>query len=95
MSETSELWWVSVGGNPCEPARIVIRPGVKGGSRIIFTIGCGDGTFLADGCGIELIKKIDEARDNPTNVAQREAEWKAKRAADIKRGVYHGYRRFS
>lgn len=81
----SELWWISVGGNSCEPARIV---GEK-----IFTIGCQDGTSIPDK-GIELIERITYA---PLTSKQSEAKriaWDKKIERDAKRGIHHGYRKF-
>jgi len=90
MNAATELWWVSVGGNPCEPARMVI----KGDNRTVFTVGCNDGTEIMDGCGIELVEKIE--RIPPTPAAKRKAEkaWLAKLARDRRNGVPHRYRRF-
>lgn len=86
------LVWVSVGGNECEPARLVENNGVK----TVFTIGCADGTIIADGCGIEIV----EARtafyrpDTPAVAEKRRVEWEKQVARDKKRGIHHGYRRF-
>lgn len=82
----SELWWVSIGGNVCEPARVM--------DHALFTIGCPDG-ISKEGPGVILVEKIEYIPDTP---AQREAKrraWERKVAEDEKRGIHHGYRRFS
>lgn len=87
---TSTLWWVSVGGNQCEPARVVL----EGNDRTVFTIGCADGTLLSNTCGIELVEEIDDIPLTPADEAKRRDEWEKKRAEDRARGIHHGYRRF-
>jgi hypothetical protein len=87
MAKT-ELWWISVGGNKCEPARIVDK-------AIAFTIGCPDGIILAENA-VDLIKQIEED-SIPLTVKEselRRLRWEQKVAADKKRGIYHGYRKF-
>lgn len=88
----TELWWVSVGGTTCEPARIV-REGKQ--SRV-FTIGCPDGTLIDPDCGVELVERIEKADIplTPEGSVRAERNWQRKMARDRKAGLYHGYRRF-
>lgn len=87
MSERkSELWWVSVGGGDCEPARVVDD------TKQIFTIGCPDHLTEAD--GVRLIKKIDSIPKTPEQETARLEAWRRKVERDEKRGIHHGYRRF-
>jgi hypothetical protein len=50
----NELWWVSVGGNKCEPARVLYHPDgpstAQDVPRTIFTIGCADGIEFHPEC---------------------------------------------
>jgi hypothetical protein len=81
----AQLWWISVGGNRCEPARVI--------DGMAFTIGCPDGISVAE---VEMVKEIDQRSIPLTAVAsaKRAARWEAKVEADRKRGIIHGYRRF-
>lgn len=85
---TKEYWWVSVGGNDCEPC--VLSEGK------IYTFGCPD-SFQPDDPGIEMVKPMAEP---PLNAAQEEAH-KEKRRIEYEQwrkenpGVSHGYRRFN
>ncbi len=86
MSE-SELWWVSVGGNPCEPARLV--------DGEIFTIGCCDPTPNTPDSGIILVERLDGAV--PLNPAEAEAarkQWEKEERRREKEAEQHSYRRF-
>lgn len=100
MSKTSELWWVSVGGAQCEPAQVVTEvihlEGDVQSIQTVFTIGCGDGTSNPDGNGITLVQRIPEERRPLTPAAQKAQAlmWAERRAADMRRGVSHGYRSF-
>ncbi len=82
----SKLYWVSVGGNPCEPARIV--------DDTVFTIGCPDGTELTEDCGIELVEEMTEIPLTPAGAIKAEKAWRRKVARDRKNSIHHGYRRF-
>lgn len=87
MAKT-ELWWISVGGNKCEPARIVDK-------TTAFTIGCPDGIVLADNA-VDLIQRIEE-ESIPLTVKEselRRLRWEQKVRADEARGIRHGYRTF-
>ncbi|MGY2995496.1 hypothetical protein [Mesorhizobium sp. URHB0026] len=88
----NELWWVSVGGTTCEPARVV----KDGKEQTVFTIGCPDGTLMAPDCGIELVEIIAKADVPLTPEGSKRAEqnWRRKMARDHKAGLHHGYRRF-
>lgn len=93
MPKTKEYWWVSVGGNNCEPAVVVKTsdgphhaPDVE-----IFTFGCPDALTTKS---VELVEKLDDPPDTPKQAARKQAAWDRKRAADAKRGIYHGYRTF-
>jgi hypothetical protein len=89
----TELWWVSVGGTTCEPARLV----KEGKTSHIFTIGCPDGTLIEPDCGIELVEIIETNEIPLTPEGSRKAEiaWRRKLARDRKNGVLHGYRSFA
>lgn len=79
----SQLWWISVGGGACEPARLV--------DGAVFTIGCPDPLLTAD---VEMVERIDKV---PLTPAAQEAEriaWERKVKRDEARGIHHGYRRF-
>ena len=81
------LWWVSVGGESCEPARVV--------DGVVFTIGCADGTPY-DGSSIELVERIPKEKtpDTPKEAARKRVAWERQRSEEMRRGIYHGYRRF-
>lgn len=83
MKPTKEYWWVSVGGNACEPA-------VVAGDQV-FTFGCPDAFKRGD---VELVKEMDAAPDTPKQAARKAAAWERKMARDAKRGIIHGYRQF-
>lgn len=92
--EWSELWWVSVGGSDCEPARVVYSPKgpwtAESVPRTIYTIGCADGTIFSPTCGIELVETIANPALTPTQKRERNELWeKQKKAAGR-----HGYREF-
>lgn len=91
MSATTELWWVSVGGNSCEPARVMIE---DDGLKTVYTIACGDGTILTPDCGIDLIQEMGRPPLTPRETEKSRLAWERKRARDAKRGIYHGYRKF-
>jgi len=80
--EDSKLYWVSVGGNPCEPARL--------NDGKIYTIGCADGTKYEEGCGIELVKEIFTKRIPATPIEQKKLD----RAWRKRQSKNHGYRKF-
>ncbi len=86
MAKT-EYWWVSVGGNPCEPAILTNE------TKKIYTFGCPD-ALDAEGGHVELVKKIDFIPDTPAESARKQAAWERKSALEEKRGIVHGYRRF-
>jgi len=85
MSKT-ELWWISVGGNKCEPARIVDK-------KTAFTIGCSDGIPIDENT-IELVEQIEVVPLTDKQAEARRKRWERKILADEKRGIYHGYRKF-
>lgn len=87
MSEPKEYWWVSVGGNDCEPA-IVVGSEPK---REIFTFGCPDALTTKDA---ELVQEIGTPPDTPKEAARKQLVWDKKCEADRKRGIIHGYRKF-
>lgn len=91
MTIKSELWWVSVGGNECEPARIV----TNGSVEECFTIGCNDGTILFEGCGIEKVSLMSTAPNTPLKQKENNKLWEIQREKDRKRGITHSYRKFS
>lgn len=89
---SARLWWVSVGGNPGEPAQVV----TEDGKRTAFTIGCPDGIVLGRGSGVKLLAPMqacEEAVDDARFERERRA-WVRKVEADRARGIFHGYRRF-
>lgn len=95
MSKTSELWWVSVGGNSCEPARVVtetieLEQGVER-HQTVYTIGCADFTLLTPRCGIELVQEIesDEIPSTPKQQRRLDRQWRAQLLSRP-----HGYKRF-
>lgn len=95
----TELWWVSVGGNACEPARVVKWKSV-GEDGVwqqteVYTIGCPDGTPIVPGCGIELVEKIDAIPLTPAQAEKNQKAWDRKVERDLKRGIRHGYRDWS
>lgn len=98
--QKTELWWVSVGGNMGEPARVIRH----GKSAMVYTIGCADGTLVTldanntdAAVGVTLIEEILPAAI-PQTEAQAEKAWKAWRRKvkrDEAMGIHHGYRRFT
>jgi hypothetical protein len=86
----SELWWVSVGGNECEPARVVTN---EEGIKTIYTIGCNSGTLASEG-SIALVERIDDVPDTPAEAEAKRIIWEKQRAIMKRRGISHGYRRF-
>lgn len=84
---TSQLWWVSVGGNACEPARVVTD---AEGVRTVFTIGCETGTLLSEG-GIALVERIGDVPDTPAEAERKRIVWEKQQRG---RSYLHGYRRF-
>jgi len=86
MIDNDGLWWISVGGNKCEPARVE--------HGIVFTIGCQDGTEWTNDCGIELVERITDIPDTPKEKLRKRRIWEKQREQDEKRGIHHGYRRF-
>lgn len=84
---SKEYWWVSVGGNKCEPAVVT----GDADRREIFTFGCPDPLTTEN---VELVEKMDEAPDTPKEAARKAAAWEQQREADRKRGIFHGYRSF-
>lgn len=78
-----EYWWVSVGGNPCEPA-VVNHEG-------IFTVGCPDAHDIA---GIELIEQMGGVPDTPALARRKAKAWEARRKREAALGIHHGYRTF-
>jgi hypothetical protein len=87
---SSELWWVSVGGNECEPARVVTG---EEGIKTIYTIGCNSGTLASEG-SIALVEQIDDVPDTPAKAEEKRAIWEKHRARMASRGYLHSYRRF-
>jgi len=79
----ARYWWVSVGGNPCEPAV------VKG--KQAWTFGCPD-PFALD--AIELVEEMSAPPDTPAEAKRKADAWERKRAKDAANGIFHGYRRF-
>lgn len=86
----SELWWASVGGNTCEPIRVIKDR--NGKPKEWFSIGCADPHPIADE-GFQLVAQITVPL-TPEQAERKHAEWEAKVEADRKRGIIHGYRRF-
>lgn len=80
-------WWVSVGGNPCEPAVLVH------GTKKVYTFGCPD-PFNAESEHIEMVKEMTSIPDTPAEAARKQAAWDRQRERDLKAGIAHGYRRF-
>ena len=83
MKPAKEYWWVSVGGNACEPAVVT--------GDEIFTFGCPDPLTREH---VELVEKMNDVPDTPKEAARKAAAWEAARARDQKRGAWHGYRQF-
>lgn len=79
-------WWVSVGGNDCEPAVVV-------DGKQVYTFGCPDPFDATDG-HVEMVEEIGEAPDTPAEAARKQAKWEKQRERDRKAGLIHGYRRF-
>jgi hypothetical protein len=91
----SELWWVSVGGSKCEPARVVFKVPHASWTyadliKTVYTIGCPDGTVMSPDCGVEMVERMESAPPTPKEKAALEKAWAAKRSYS---GL-HGYRRF-
>ena len=82
---TKQYWWVSVGGNPCEPAILI---GDEEGQKV-YTIGCAD-CFEMPHKNVELIKKMGEAPDTPEEAEKKQLKWEKER----QRMGFHGYRIF-
>jgi len=78
-------YWVSVGGNDCEVARM------QDGK--IFTTGCADGTEYEEGCGIEVMPEILNAPRTSKERARYKKIWEENIA--LRRGISHGYRKFN
>jgi hypothetical protein len=87
----SELWWVSVGGNECEPARVV----TEDGAQMVYTIGCNTGTLVSEGT-IDLVQVMNAGYipDSPKQAEEKRIAWEKQRTMDYRRGISHGYRRF-
>lgn len=72
MSDRREYWWVSVGGNPCEPAAIDF----VGSNRFAYTAGCADAFDLqAEDCPVELVLNMPNPPDSPVEKARKQAEY--------------------
>lgn len=82
----TELWWASIGGNTCEPIRVMRV------TKEWFSIGCNDSHPLTEE-GVQLVARMD-APDTPKRAEKKRLEWEAKVKRDRKRGIIHGYRRF-
>ena len=90
---SKEYWWVSIGGNPYEPAVVVTEKKI----RKAFTIGCPDPFVLpSDVC--QLVRLLPKPPNTPA-----EAKQKAKQKSDaadayekqrIGMRFSHGYRKF-
>lgn len=97
FKEHSKLYWVSVGGNTCEPARVVFTTddpkrfwSQKDLVKTIFTIGCPDGTVLTPDCGIILISEISTIPRTPSETKKAIDDW------NKRNGIRpHGYRVFT
>ena len=85
---TDTLWWVSVGGNDPEPARVVM----ESGEQRIYTIGCTDS--FTPGSGVLLVEQITNIPLTPEKSAKAQATYMRKLARDRARGIVHSYRRF-
>lgn len=88
----TELWWASIGGNTCEPIRVVLEDN-DGPPRGWFSIGCADEHTGLE--GVELVTQIrdDDIPPTPAEKAAQEAAWqRAQEAARASRP--RGYRRF-
>ncbi len=86
MENENGLYWVSVGGNECEPARL------EDGK--VFTIGCNDGTVIEEGCGIEIVGELRGKLRTPKEQARLKVLWEEKRKREREAGIRHRYRRF-
>ena len=86
MAEKS-YWWVSVGGNPCEPAVLIH------GSKKVYTFGCPD-AFDADSDHIALVREMTSIPDTPEEAALKQAAWERQRERDRIAGIIHRYRQF-
>lgn len=80
----TELWWASIGGNPCEPVRVV--RGENGDTW--FSIGCADPHPLSD--AVALVEEIEPAPPTPKEQKRLERAW----ATQAKAERSGGYRRF-
>jgi len=86
-----EYWWVSIGGNSCEPA-IVVR---EKGKLNCYTAGCPDPLDVNKvPCVVELVKEMPFVPPTPKEAKKAAARWEKQRERDRARGIVHGYRSF-
>lgn len=83
---TIKLWWISVAGSKCEPARVEYEGDKPKG---FYSIGCQDLHPLA---GVVLVKEIKEEIPY-TPAAQKAQETLAQKAWEA-RGAGYRYRKF-
>ena len=83
---SKEYWWVSIGGNPCEPAIVVTEEKI----RKAFTIGCPD-PFVLPSNDCQLVRLLPKPPDTPAEAEQKADAYEKQR---IGMRFRHGYRRF-
>jgi hypothetical protein len=81
----AQYWWVSVGGNPCEPAVVT-------GKRA-WTFGSPDPFSLPSNI-IELVERMPTPPETPAEAKNKAEAWQRKLDSDAAKGIFHGYRRF-
>lgn len=90
MTSKTDLWWVSVGGNKCEPARVVSEDG----KQVVYTIGCPDGILVTPESGVELVEKMDDPPLTSAASLAAKLKWERKIEREAKLGIFHGYQKF-
>jgi hypothetical protein len=86
MVTKSEIWWASVGGNSCEPVRVL----TENGQKVFYSIGCGDAHPLD---GVVLVREADPPLSPKESVKERRNRDRAFNRA-VAAGNY-AYRHFS
>jgi hypothetical protein len=85
----SELWWASIGGNKCEPIRVMRDE--AGHPKEWFSIGCADPHPISD--GMQLVEQIT-SDDIPLTPKEQEKQRKQWERDHKQRHPLAGYRRF-
>lgn len=80
-----EYWWISVGGNRCEPS-------VKDKNGAVYTIGCPDP--LSPESFIFVSKFFESPPKTPVEEEKARIAFEKRYEEDKKKGIIHGYRNF-